>query len=153
MHGFWTEERLKILTARLADNKTFVAIAAELGTTKNAVIGKAHRMGLLARARYAAVAGRPRSHARYDYQVRRIATRKAAKVKADAVKAKATPPEPKAEVIPLRPRPLGIVDLERRHCRWPIGDPGDPDFHFCGRHRAASSPYCAQHTKEATRPR
>ena len=45
-----------------------------------------------------------------------------------------------------------LLDLERNDCRWPIGEPKHPDFHFCGRPRAPDRPYCALHWAMAFQP-
>jgi GcrA cell cycle regulator len=54
-------------------------------------------------------------------------------------------------VIPLDER-ASILTLDETKCRWPIGDPGDEDFHFCGRHSDAGVPYCEHHSSIAYQP-
>ena len=44
---------------------------------------------------------------------------------------------------------IGILDLKLNTCRWPIGDPTDPDFHFCGENTVIGKPYCAKHCEQA----
>jgi GcrA cell cycle regulator len=52
-------------------------------------------------------------------------------------------------VIPLHER-ASILTLKEAMCRWPIGDPGDPEFHFCG--RKSSGTYCDHHARMAYQP-
>ena len=54
-------------------------------------------------------------------------------------------------VIPLNER-ASIMTLKEAMCRWPIGDPGEPEFHFCGRKTCASLPYCEHHARMAYQP-
>jgi GcrA cell cycle regulator len=54
-------------------------------------------------------------------------------------------------VIPLAER-ASILTLKEPMCRWPIGDPGEPDFHFCGRKKCGSLPYCEHHARMAYQP-
>ena len=54
-------------------------------------------------------------------------------------------------VIPLAERAT-ILTLKEPMCRWPIGDPGDPEFHFCGRKKCGSLPYCEHHARMAYQP-
>jgi GcrA cell cycle regulator len=52
-----------------------------------------------------------------------------------------SPPPPPEEP----PNPLPLIELEEHHCRWPLGDPREPDFGFCARARIAGMPYCPGH--------
>jgi len=54
-------------------------------------------------------------------------------------------------VIPLHER-ASILTLDETKCRWPIGDPEDEEFHFCGRHSDSSTPYCEYHASIAYQP-
>ena len=105
----WTGEAVEVLQAMWAEGRSARDIAERLGTTRNAVIGKANRLGL--------------SHM--------------------------SKPRP-AKVEP-KPRAPGSLDLNERMCRWPIGHPGDQDFHFCGNPRIAGRPYCEAHCAMAYR--
>ena len=129
----WTDERVELLKKLWADGLSASQIAAELGgITRNAVIGKVHRLGLSGRAKspssadpapaqaalgqpHAAgvAAGGARQHgaARYDYDVE---------------------PEPELlDMIPIGQRKT-LLQLNEHTCRWPIGDPGSAEFFFCG---------------------
>jgi GcrA cell cycle regulator len=54
-------------------------------------------------------------------------------------------------VIPLHER-ASILTLKESMCHWPIGDPGDPEFHFCGRKKSGAIPYCDYHARMAYQP-
>jgi GcrA cell cycle regulator len=54
-------------------------------------------------------------------------------------------------VVPLS-EPVTIAELRESMCHWPIGDPGDPEFHFCGRKKSGAIPYCDYHARMAYQP-
>jgi len=121
----WTDERVAKLQELWDKGLSASQIAKELadGVTRNAVIGKAHRMGL---------ASRP------------------SPVKADPQKKTKKPAEKKAVVKSKAPTgKVSLLDLTERMCKWPIGHPGDADFHFCGKPSMPTFPYCAEHCAEA----
>ena len=99
----WTDERVELLKKLWADGLSASQIAAELGgITRNAVIGKVHRIGLTPR------------------------------------------------VITQKPPPRrNVFDFTGPACMWPIGHPGEDDFHFCGEHPIAGKPYCEHHVELA----
>ena len=60
------------------------------------------------------------------------------------------PPAPPRRLVPAKPSPevaekTGLLDLNEKICKWPIGHPGEPDFHFCGRQANPGCPYCGEH--------
>jgi GcrA cell cycle regulator len=60
------------------------------------------------------------------------------------------PPAPPRRLVPAKPSPdvaekTGLLDLNEKICKWPIGHPGEPDFHFCGNQANPGFPYCVQH--------
>jgi len=60
------------------------------------------------------------------------------------------PPAPPRRLVPAKPSPevadkTSLLDLNDRICKWPIGHPGEPDFHFCGQSANPGFPYCVQH--------
>jgi GcrA cell cycle regulator len=60
------------------------------------------------------------------------------------------PPAPPRRLVPAKPSPevagkTGLLDLNEKICKWPIGHPGEPDFHFCGAPANPGFPYCVQH--------
>jgi hypothetical protein len=81
-------------------------------------------------------------------------------VAAVAPRAVARPPAPPQRQIEIRPAPVEVEDvpgatiltLTDRICKWPIGDPRNPDFHFCGRASAEGLPYCTDHARRAYQP-
>lgn len=133
----WTDERIATLTRLWREGVSASTIARQLGgTTRNAVIGKVHRLGL---------SGHPTPP-----RCRRPRAR--------------TPrPEPRLprprplralEVAAAEPPMVGtadIVTVGRRACRWPIGEPKAADFALCGR-PAVRGAYCAAHGAIAYRP-
>jgi len=150
----WTDERVELLKKLWAEGLSASQIAGELGgITRNAVIGKVHRLGLSGRAKSPSSASpRPRkarsphmlrvtrpsirgntalSHA-YDYDVE-------------------TEPELIEKVIPIGQRRT-LLELTEATCRWPIGDPGSGDFFFCGGNTVENLPYCAYHSRVAYQP-
>ncbi|MEM6421359.1 MAG: GcrA family cell cycle regulator [Pseudomonadota bacterium] len=171
----WTDERVEKLKELWAEGMSASKIAKELGgVTRNAVIGKVHRLGLSNRA---GSGGAPA----------------AAEEPAASPAAAAPPPEPRepepappsAPIIArpqpvvrdaLQPRPpgqptpeeesaratlaeiekmarkLSLLELTERTCKWPIGDPNDDDFHFCGLPAVAGKPYCVHHVGIAFQP-
>jgi len=193
----WTEERIDRLKAMWTEGATASQIADELGgVSRNAVIGKAHRLGLEARpspvkageekeraAPSAAAAPAPK-----PAPVERAAAPKPAAAAAPAPEraAPATPaprtpqraqsdnvqyrsigpggfirqgpgdqqppipPAPPRRLVPAKPSPevadkTSLLDLNDRICKWPMGHPGEPDFHFCGNAANPGFPYCVQH--------
>lgn len=134
----WTDERVEQLKTLWAEGLSASQIARVLGgVTRNAVIGKVHRLGLAGRAGPAR-AERPRSSLSHKSVVRMAA------------------PEP--EIIEEDPVPLEdgnfatVLTINDRMCRWPIGDPSENQFHFCGRKPKSASPYCEAHARKAYQP-
>jgi GcrA cell cycle regulator len=150
----WTEDRVEILTKLWADGLSASQIAKQLGgVTRNAVIGKVHRLGLSGRAKPSRPATR-----RAAKPAAPRATAAAAATAKPRVRAKPkTPSIPKIRSATLdtplpapveaKPLPNGefatILTIRDHMCKWPIGDPGDDDFRFCGRKVKESEPYCA----------
>ena len=97
----WTGERVAELRRLWDEGLSTAEIGRRLGVSKNAVVGKAHRLGL--------------------------------------------PPRQS----PIRRAPRPVVSMPGPTCQWPFGDPGDPDFHFCGKRVLPGKPYCAEHHARA----
>jgi GcrA cell cycle regulator len=129
----WTDDRVEKLRELWDKGLSASQIAKELaeGVTRNAVIGKAHRMGL---------ASRP-SPVKSDPAKRAAAA--AAKKKAAAPKKSSA-----TKVAPTTGK-VSILDLTESMCKWPIGHPGEANFHFCGKPSQPTFPYCANHCVEA----
>ncbi|MCF1504796.1 MULTISPECIES: GcrA family cell cycle regulator [Afifella] len=148
----WTDERVDLLKKLWQEGLSASQIAGELGgVTRNAVIGKIHRLGLSGRGQPTSTikrARRPRNSAPVRQQHRTVtvgATALQAEVEVEMEVEQETELQPvHALVMPISRR-LTIEKLTERTCKWPIGDPGDEDFHFCGCDSLESSPYCEYH--------
>ena len=153
----WTDERVELLKKLWAEGLSASQIAARLGgVTRNAVIGKVHRLGLSGRATSSRSSSpRPRrSHVPRPGRASSLlfGTRGATALKPHYEVEPDLALAPLEElVIPLNER-ASIVTLKEAMCRWPIGDPGEPEFHFCGRKTCASLPYCEHHARMAYQP-
>jgi GcrA cell cycle regulator len=151
----WTDERVENLKKLWSDGLSASQIAAELGgITRNAVIGKVHRLGLSGRAKSpTSTAPRPRK-TRANSQMLRV-SRPSVRGNTALAHAYEIDQEPESEhvnnIIPLGQR-RSILDLTEETCRWPIGDPGSAEFFFCGGQALTSLPYCSYHSRVAYQP-
>lgn len=208
----WTDERIATLKKMWEGGSTASQIAEELGgVSRNAVIGKAHRLGLKSRpspvkanekkaASPAPAAAKKPAPARVPAETKaapRPVAEQAAKP-ASAVPSQAEtnssasastpsqpipgpsadlpkivsvgpggflrqgpgdqqapiPPAPPRRLVPAKPSPeiagkTTLLDLSDKVCRWPMGHPGEPDFHFCGEQVNPGFPYCVEHCGRA----
>ncbi len=163
--GAWTDERVEQLKKLWSDGLSASQIAAELGNvTRNAVIGKVHRLGLSGRAKSAAQPAAPRNSAPRKAPARSPSHPMAAPAPTRGAHALAPDFTPDAEteaeaapvlsedvVIPFSER-VTIMDLREYMCRWPMGDPTSPDFRFCGARSQTGLPYCSPHARIAYQP-
>ena len=151
-----TEERVEQLKKLWTEGHSASQIATQLGgVTRNAVIGKVHRLGLSGRATPSRPVKRPPRLARPKPTTHRV-TRK------PVVEEVATPevqlPTVAKSVEPLAPAKMAngdfasVLNIRESMCKWPIGDPMDKEFAFCGR-SASGGPYCAEHAKVAFQPK
>ena len=141
----WTDERVATLKKLWLDGLSASQIAKQLGeVTRNAVIGKVHRLGLSGRAtpsqpsRPAFRAPRPRPAAATPVAPRRETMLR-------------QPPTPPAISVDL-PGTATVLTLGAHMCKWPIGDPSTNEFSFCGRRAGADGPYCIEHARVAYQP-
>lgn len=109
----WTDERIKLLKKLWQNGTSTVEIGRALGISKNAVVGKVHRLELPPRP--------------------------------SPLKSEGKKPLKR----PVKVGHVALMDLKLTSCRWPIGDPKDPDFHFCGEQSVTGKPYCQEHCKIA----
>ena len=139
----WTPERVVTLERLWTEGLSASEIAARFpGITRNAVLGKLHRLGRLGRGRPTALA-----------KVRMEKPQRALSVRHPKPPALKRPPvAPASEAMPSWAGEVTRVEALRSwHCRWPIGDPHDAAFAFCGR-RVAARPYCGNHRAVAYQP-
>ncbi|HEX8839969.1 MAG TPA: GcrA family cell cycle regulator [Sphingomicrobium sp.] len=191
----WTDERIERLKKMWHDGATASQIADELGgVSRNAVIGKAHRLGLEQRPspvkpgeekevkKPAPVVAAPKPAAPKAEPAPKPAPMHAAAPAAPHAAPTAAPqqqrpateiqyrsigpggfirqgpgeqqapipPAPPRRLVPAKPSPevadkTSLLDLNDRICKWPMGHPGEPDFHFCGEAANPGFPYCVQH--------
>jgi GcrA cell cycle regulator len=150
----WTDERVELLKKLWADGLSASQIAAQLGNiTRNAVIGKVHRLGLSGRAKSpSSSVPRPRKpRAASMLRISRPSIRGNTAL-ALAYDVELEPePVPYDNVIPLGQRRT-LLELNEATCRWPIGDPGHAEFFFCGGNTVTGLPYCAYHSRVAYQP-
>jgi GcrA cell cycle regulator len=192
----WTDERIEQLRTMWTKGMTASQIAEELGgVSRNAVIGKAHRLGLQSRPSPVKANDGEDAPARKPSTPRAkpapvaapaapLAKAQPAPVRPAAAPAMPSaprstnpdqmpptirsigpggfvrqnpgeqssppPPAPPRRLVPARPSPeiadkTSLLDLNDRICKWPLGHPGEPDFHFCGTKVNPGFPYCVDH--------
>ncbi|MBE0581598.1 MAG: GcrA cell cycle regulator [Devosia sp.] len=171
----WTDERVETLKKLWMEGLSASQIAGELGegVTRNAVIGKVHRLKLSARAKPTNSAPRARPAARPA--PRRVASPSAgissmgggagkvrpqmsSRPQSIGATALAHNPEMEqqlyvapaaAELFIPEDKRLSLLQLTEATCKWPIGDPLTKDFYFCGQHSLETGPYCEFHSRRA----
>ena len=179
----WTDERVETLKSMWTEGKSASQIAKELGgVTRNAVIGKVHRLGLSNRA------GGPDRPEDDMTPTEQTIEEPAVEPVAEAPETeRAAPARPAARIPPRRPRApsprrdsrcrrqpspseisaealanlaeiakkarkLNLMQLTERTCKWPVGDPATDDFWFCGLQAVPGKPYCETHVAVAFQP-
>ncbi|MFN3747914.1 MAG: GcrA family cell cycle regulator [Sphingorhabdus sp.] len=188
----WTDERIDRLKSMWEKGLTASQIADELGgVSRNAVIGKAHRLGLKSRPSpvkandgEAKPAPKPKAKPVEKAAAPRVAAPSVERTSSTAAPAQPAPaprsdmpkivsigpggfmrqgpgdqqapipPAPPRRLVPAKPSPeiadkTSLLDLSDRVCRWPMGHPGEPDFHFCGEAVNPGFPYCVEHCGRA----
>jgi GcrA cell cycle regulator len=183
----WTDERIERLKTLWTQGMTASQIADELGgVSRNAVIGKAHRLGLQSRPSPvkaneagdelpaaaseaqandpapweepaepadapapAPAQAAPQPAAAPQPQIRSIGPGGFVR-QAPGEQQSPIPPAPPRRLVPAKPSPeiadkTSLLDLNEKICKWPIGHPGEPDFHFCGQPANPGFPYCVEH--------
>ena len=191
----WTEERTATLKRMWEGGSTATEIAKELGeVSRNAVIGKAHRLGLKSRPSPVKSAEKkaPASKAKPAPKKKAAPAPSPAPAPAPAPaqgpaapaasaeqaaprsnmprvvsvgpggflrqgpgdQQPPIPPAPPRRLVPAKPDPsiadkTSLLDLSDKVCRWPMGHPGEPDFHFCGEAVNPGFPYCVEHCGRA----
>ncbi len=160
----WTDERVELLRKLWSEGLSASQIAAQLGSvTRNAVIGKVHRLKLSSRGRTTAAPARQKKATTGSVATKSV-TRSTTVTRTVTIGATALQTQFDAEpvaryhvrptenvVVPISRR-LQLVQLSERTCKWPNGDPLTEDFSFCGNDAAESGPYCGYHSRIAFQP-
>ena len=173
----WTDERVAILTKMWAEGNSASQIAKELGgVTRNAVIGKVHRLGLSNRTTTSTstksevkTKSTPKNGPKSKQKARKP---EITEPKSDSVTSlrrqiipagQPLPPQPSAnEISPealarvseieKKAKKLSLLELTEKTCKWPVGDPATEDFWFCGLATQSGKPYCEAHVGVAFQP-
>ncbi|MFK7878226.1 GcrA family cell cycle regulator [Roseobacter sp.] len=177
----WTDDRVELLKKMWGEGQSASQIAKELGgVTRNAVIGKVHRLGLSNRATASATAKtEPKAKAAPKPEIKQKPAQKPAESTTSTEVQPVPRPLPARKQIipagqPLPPQPsaneispealakvseiekkakrLGLMELTERTCKWPVGDPATEDFWFCGLPVQTGKPYCEAHVGVAFQP-
>ena len=122
-NSVWDEEKLNKLKKLWDEGLPITKIGIELGVSRNAIAGKAHRLGLPKRNSPISKSGDPRKN-------------------------QETSPKNTTQQLPLKIM-LREVEWSRNRCCWPIGDPKLPGFSFCGTSIIPGRPYCEEHSNLA----
>ena len=149
----WTDERVARLTKLWADGLSASQVAADLGgVTRNAVIGKVHRLGLSGRVKQPSKSGgRPKRTARANGQARvNRASQKTSRANSATQQISTAPVV--EDVVAPKPKRLKLIQLTDSTCKWPHGDPQEADFCFCGHSIKVDTPYCEYHCNLAYQP-
>lgn len=154
----WTEQQIQTLKKMWGNGYSASEIAKCLGggLTRNAVIGKAHRMKLSAGAASTRKVVKPPSETKGVVMtpIKKVSSKRRAMMRTLPPVQSTTIPrkiDPVLRPIEISKRTEGIpvTKAGERHCRWPIGDPRSPDFRFCGCEISEGLPYCTQHARVA----
>ncbi len=157
----WTDERVEHLKKMWLDGLSASQIASELahGITRNAVIGKVHRLGLSGRVKSPSPApARVRPKARPEDEAGGpVAPISHGNLALAAEVRPVAAPAPRSTsddvVVPISQR-VSIMELRESMCRWPLGDPTTAEFRYCGAKMQAGvgGPYCTYHARIAYQP-
>jgi GcrA cell cycle regulator len=128
----WTDESVEKLRQLWMQGLTANEIAKQLGVTKNAIVGKVHRLCLTAR---------PSPIKVKDEVEENIESQEVKEGAACEFDAKVAAKQRAEELTNIK-----LVDLDSHTCRWPIGDPRDDDFCFCGKKVRSGQTYCDEHS-------
>ena len=139
----WTDEHTALIRKLWAEGLTGTQIANQLGRTKNSVIGKAHRLRLTVRASPIVRRSKEKKPKPATAEVRELV--------AKIIPLFDNDPEPVDESAAFTQNPKSIAG-RLDACQYPSGDPGKPNFKYCGKHTDTGKPYCAHHMKLAYLP-
>lgn len=155
----WTEERVEQLSKLWMDGLSASQIANQLGNgvTRNAVIGKVHRLGLSGRVKAPSTA-KPRVRSSQPRQPRAPRRSGGGGVHGNNALAYSQRPHaqpasrPMEDVVVPMSNPITIMELKETTCRFPLGDPSTAEFRYCGGKSEAGVPYCPFHERIAYQP-
>lgn len=172
----WTDERVETLKKMWGEGQSASQIAKELGgVTRNAVIGKVHRLGLSNRATTSEADAEPAKKAKPKAPVKTSVAELAEAANSTPPPAPSAarraiipagqplPPQPslneispealaKVSEVEKKAKKLTLMELTERTCKWPVGDPATDDFWFCGLPVMQGKPYCEAHVGVAFQP-
>ena len=172
----WTDERVEVLKKMWGEGQSASVIAKALGgVTRNAVIGKVHRLGLSNRATSisskSSAKSKTSSKAKPTIQAspsRTVTKGESVRITPPAVRkiipaGQPLPPQPSAnEISPealakvseveKTAKKISLMELTEKTCKWPVGDPATDDFWFCGLNVQTGKPYCEAHVSVAFQP-
>jgi GcrA cell cycle regulator len=140
----WTTDRVEQLKSHFEAGLTCREIAASIGVSRNAVIGKLSRLQL---TRSPAV-----SEPRPNRTARERSRKSIPRLQYQVLQAVYEEAPPLHEEPIVSENRCSLLELNDQRCRWPIGTPGAEDFHFCGNTPAEGVSYCSGHTRLAYRP-
>jgi len=142
----WNDERVELLKKFWAEGLSASQIASKMGgVTRNAVIGKVHRLGLSGRATPA----KPQRGCDSDFHGEDQPSAGFAHAEIEPL---IVEPEFIAPAILSTGDMATVSTLKGNMCKWPIGDPAKDDFHFCGQSAPTGKPYCGYHAQMAFQP-
>jgi GcrA cell cycle regulator len=142
----WTAKSIDLLRGLWAEGHSTAEIGRRMGVTKNAIVGKAHRLDLPARPspiRKQDLDGAPAAPRRKPVRVAGPIGRTIPQ----PTSILAAPQTPAAPIASAQVRHFPRASL--RSCCWPIGEPGQREFRFCSAEAAQGKPYCADHVAVA----
>ena len=144
----WTTERIQLLKQHFEAGLTCREIAAELGISRNAVIGKISRLALVRDN-----GGDTRRLLRNDANKDSARPRPVPRLRRRILRAVQIEPAPlpMEDIVSSTENGCSLFELSKERCRWPISTPGAEDFRFCGSTPVEGLPYCPNHSRLAYR--
>jgi GcrA cell cycle regulator len=140
----WTIERVELLKGHFDAGLSCREIAAAIGVSRNAVIGKLARLEL--------TRGPARAKPRPDKTARERSRKSIPRLQYRMLQDVYEHEQPPVEEPIASERRCSLFELSNERCRWPISTPGAEDFCFCGNTPVEGMPYCSGHTRLAYRP-
>ncbi|MDC0967967.1 GcrA family cell cycle regulator [Alphaproteobacteria bacterium] len=135
----WNQQKVEDLKKLWNDGVATSRIGEQLGFTKNAVIGKAFRLGLERRQNSRKKISQPTSFSSTTLYRETSSSSSSISVKKEPIR--------RREKFSFKKSIVGTGNF--RSCQWPIGDPLEEGFHYCGGQNIPTKPYCIEHFKKA----